>query len=368
VPLFGLAIMPLAMLGLIGLAAGWSQAPLLHWAADLIAVLLGFLDWLDWGAWQGPALVAQWLPVAVIAAAALLWPRPLPGRACALGLLLAVPFLGSRGPPAGDFRIMVLDVGQGLAVVVQTHTHALVYDAGPAYGAGDAGHSVVLPALRATGVRRLHALVVSHSDMDHAGGAVSVHSAFPRAAVLAPEPVRGVPVVHDCHAGQAWRWDGVVFRILHPPDGPRRGPQNDQSCVLLISTPRGGSVLLPGDISRRAEPRVIDRLPAGPLDLVIAPHHGSASSSTAAFVAATRPRYVVFAAGYRNRWDFPRPSVATRWRRSGACLLNTASDGTLRFQTGPSGLRLRSRYRADAARWWSAAAATPACGDAHPAL
>lgn len=359
VPLFGVAIMPLAMAGVVLAATGISTAPLVS-AADLLQGLLDWLAWLDIGAWPAPAPPAWYWPIVAVATVTLLWPRPMPGRWLAVGLLLLAPLLAPRSPAAGAVRVQVLDVGQGLAVIVQTRRHALVYDTGPVFGTGDAGLAVVLPALRRAGIRRVDAIVVSHGDLDHAGGLASLHAAHPEALVLAPQPAAVAAPAVDCRRGQGWAWDGVEFRFLHPSPGFVRGPSNDRSCVLLVQA-AGASLLLPGDVSRRGEASFAGQLPAEGVDLVVAPHHGSATSSSQPLVNRTRPRYVAFTAGYLNRWGFPRPSVLARWQRTGACLLNTASEGTLLFDLRDGRLALQNRYRRDAARAWTLPPGEPEC-------
>ena len=222
----------------------------------------------------------------------------------------------------------------------------------------DAGRTVVLPVLRYFGVRRLDALVISHGDADHVGGAKSVLERFPEAELISVERF-GLDFRRHrpCIAGTQWRWDGVLFRVLHPGDpGAVDWSENDGSCVLLIQTAHA-AVLLPGDIERRAEAHLTRnaRIPA--IDLVIAPHHGSQSSSTPAFVAATRPRYIVFSAGHRNRWGFPDAQVVQRWRQAGACPMTTADNGALVFEINRAGwMALQRRQRIDGRSFWTESA------------
>ncbi len=364
VPVFAFFIMPLVFSGLISavLGLGW---PVLTVAGDLLAALLRVLPWFTRGAWS-PASAPGWtLPLLGLAAAILLWPRPTPGRlpaALVLALLLTV---SPPGRHARELRITVLDVGQGLAVLVQAGRRTLLYDTGPAFAAGDAGRSVVIPALRRAGVRSLDVMVVSHGDADHAGGAASVLRDYPGAALFAPAGQSGPLAAVDCVAGQTWTWGEVSFRFLHPRAGRTVGSENDNSCVLLIQAP-GASVLLPGDIGTRGEALLRWGGLQGPFDLIVAAHHGSKTSSSSAFVAATRPRFVVFSTGWGNRWGFPHPAVAERWRRSGACLLNTAEQGALVFGAVAGQLDLLYRHRLDRARGWTLAGAEPQACDKSP--
>jgi competence protein ComEC len=243
-------------------------------------------------------------------------------------------------------------VGQGLAVLVQTAGHNLLYDTGPAFRNSDAGERVVVPTLQSLGVRRLDTLLISHADADHRGGARSVLDRYPAGRLLGAELDK--ERVAPCQAGTRWRWDGFVFEILHPAPGAELPDDNSASCVLQISG-AGVRLLLPGDIEARAERDLVSNPDLGAADLVIAPHHGSRTSSSADFVQATRPRYIVFATGFQNRWHFPAPDVVARWRQSGACVLDTGEDGAVQFEVTPvSSLQLVRRHRHDARGVWLA--------------
>ena len=366
VPVFAFLVMPLALGGaaLLLLPLPGLGTPLLRLAARVVAGLMHGLDGLAGlagAAWQPPPGGPLALVLCVLAALLLAWRRPLPLRS--LAFVLVLPLLAGEGAGArladGQFRVTVLDVGQGLAVLVQTAAHALLYDAGPAFRQRNAGDDVVVPVLHATGVRRLDALLVSHADQDHAGGAPAVLRAHPGAVLIGdalrpPAPARRRP----CVAGETWEWDQVRFRLLNPPAGARLS-DNDGSCVLRIEAP-GGSVLLPGDIERRQEDVLAAAGLLGPTDLVLAPHHGSRSSSGPALVAATGPRFVVFATGYLNRWGFPAAPVRERWHAAGACALDTAAEGALTFATAEDGLRLVRAARRDHAHLWTRAPPAPA--------
>lgn len=358
IPLFSLAIIPLALLGaLLTVASPALASPLLSAAVASVDLWRRVLVWcadLPFGIWHVPPLRAPDLLLVCIGVAWLLWPRPVPARG--VGLLLTAVLLGAgpAPPPYGGLRVSVLDVGQGLSVIVETARHVLVYDAGPSYRHSDAGERVVVPALRALGRSTVDLLVISHADMDHRGGAASVLREFPHATLLGAPTSSGDHPAIPCIAGTHWNRDGVDFAILHPPpeEPVRPRSSNDGSCVLYIRSP-GGSVLLPGDIESRAEEELVTANRAPPADLVLAPHHGSRTSSGPGLVAATRPRYVVFTTGYANRWKFPAPEVVDRWRAAGACLLDTAEEGAIRFEAGPGQpLRPVKLFRRDLPRLW----------------
>ena len=368
IPFFAFLVVPAALGGGLLLPTGIGRW-LLEVAAGALELAIATLEpvaAVRGLLWQRPAGAGA-LAAAGLAAVGLAWPRPAPRMAVAALLLLPM----AAGAPDDPvlLRVHVVDVGQGLAVLVRTRGRALLYDTGPAWsGGGSAARSRLLPLLREHGLRRVDRILVSHSDIDHAGGVGVLARAFPRARVMSPQPLPS-GAVRDCSAGQSWTWDGVRFEVLHPGARQRRlrSSDNDLSCVLLVETP-AARLLLTGDISRRAEAAMLRHYPGGDADLVLAPHHGSRSSSGPALVAATKPRYVVFAAGHRNRWGFPHADVSARWSKGGACLLSSGEHGSLYF-TAAAGepLRLVRASRRDARRAWTWGGVPPTCdGDLSP--
>jgi len=211
--------------------------------------------------------------------------------------------------------------------------------------------------------------LVSHGDNDHVGGMRTVLGAYPEATLLATDSFGLTPrIFRRCDDDVDWVWGGVRFRVLHPG---RASPalassDNDLSCVLSVSTGTA-SILLPGDIERGVERRLVAAGRADHYDLVIAPHHGSATSSSSAFIAATEARVVVFATGYANRWGFPRDDVKDRWQQAGACLLDTATAGALVFEAAEGDrLRLVSMHRVVGQRLWSEGIAPVGCDASGP--
>jgi competence protein ComEC len=278
--------------------------------------LLAWLAALPLSHWRAPAYPVSLLAVAAIGAAILLLPRGVPGRATGLVALLPLLLWQAPRPAAGEVWLDVLDVGQGLAAVVRTRDHTLVYDTGPRFSARfDSGRAVVNPFLEAIGTGRLDGLVVSHGDNDHAGGAESVRARFPPRQAWTSTPHRTSAPDRFCGRGNAWTWDGVAFEFLHP-DHDSGWQGNDGSCVLRIDAP-GGSILLPGDIESPAERHLVESGTRLTADVVVAPHHGSASSSTPAFVRAVDPEWVLYPVGHDNQWDFPHAAVMDRWRPAG---------------------------------------------------
>jgi competence protein ComEC len=252
----------------------------------------------------------------------------------------------------------VIDVGQGLSVLVRTAQHVLLYDMGPAIPDGfDAGERVDVPALRALGVRRLDMAIVSHGDNDHAGGFPAVARAFPPALALTPDGAPPLPNGHPCLAGNAWQWDGVRFRFLHPPRYfPYLG--NEAGCVLRVESAHG-TALLTADIDQVVERDLLRRDAAAlRADVVVVAHHGSDGSSDPAFIAATRARYALISAGYGNRFHHPRPDAVARWHDAGARVLVTMDTGAQRVWLGSSGIAVATR-RAQQPRLWDAARRDP---------
>ena len=285
-------------------------------------------------------------------------PRGVPGRWLGAVACLPLFFATTAQLQPGELRLTVLDVGQGLAIVARTAEHALLYDAGPAFGTNsDSGNRVIAPYLRAAGVRSLDGMIVSHDDMDHTGGALSVLQALPVEWLGTSLPETDpLPLFADrafrCEAGQAWTWDGVRFEMLHPdpPSYEKRMKDNDRSCVLKI-TAASGSVLIPGDIERRAEETLLRAGAVLSADVLIAPHQGSNTSSTPAFVQNVNARSVVFPVGYRNRFGHPHPSVVERYKERGSTLYRTDSDGAVLITFGVQKIHLQ-RYRALYRRYW----------------
>src|SRR5690606_11951036 len=234
--------------------------------------------------------------------------RGLPGKPLALLLWLPLLLPARDLPRPGEAELTVIDVGQGLSVLVRTARHSLLYDMGPALPDGfDAGEHAVVPALHALGVHALDAAVVSHGDNDHAGGWPAVSRAIPVLAMLAPEG-SPTPGISHCVAGQSWEWDGVRFRVLHPT---RWFPylRNESSCVIRIETAHG-SVLLTGDMGEVIEQALLKRAaPDLRADMVLVAHHGSAGSSSPAFIQATGARLALVSSGAGNRFGHPKPMV-----------------------------------------------------------
>ncbi len=359
IPWISLVVVPLALAG-VALWPFSDAAATACWQASgaLMQALWGLLEGV--AAWP-PALV--WLPEPSVLAVALalagafwlLLPRGTPGKPLAALLWLPLLWPALHRPAHGEADLVLLDVGQGLSLLVRTRQHDLLYDAGPAVPRGlDLGEAVVLPALRAYGVAQLDAMVLSHGDNDHAGGAGAVARGMATARVFAPAGWARAGMT-PCRTGQAWTWDGVTFSFLHPaPHFPYLG--NESSCVLRVQA-QGASALLPGDIGRHVEARLAKRPPDQVrADVLLVPHHGSDTSSSLDFIAAVRPSLGLVAVGTGNRFGLPKPIVSARYLRYRVPLLDTAHSGAIHLRLGPDGVQVRQRMRQDRRRYWRDAA------------
>lgn len=352
IPWVTLVVTPL---GLAGVALPWLWEVAAA-AVELLAAGLQLLAAVPLATWSAPA-PPLWAGAAGVVGGLLLAMR-LPLRARALGLPLLLPVLlwQAPRPPAGEFELLAADVGQGNALLVRTAGHTLVYDAGPGYSREtDAGQRVLVPLLRAGG-EQVDTLVLSHRDQDHTGGAAAVLRMQPGAALLASiedgHPLQALRPGQRCLAGQHWTWDGVRFEMLHPAaaDYGAAAKPNAVSCVLRISNGRA-TVLLAGDIERAQELALV-AADAALLraDLLLAPHHGSKTSSSDAFLAAVRPAAAVVQAGYRNRFGHPAAEVVQRYGEHGIALVRSAHCGAAHWASAlPAVVRCE---RALARRYW----------------
>jgi len=279
-------------------------------------------------------------------------------RAAGLALAAAAFACAPPSPAPGEAWITTLDVGQGLAVLVRTANRTLVYDAGPTYGTeADSGGRVVLPALRGEGIGRLDELVLSHEDADHIGGAQTLLESIEVDALVSSLP-RAHPLLglaahaSPCAAGAAWDWDGVRFEMLSPPAAAKAVRRNDLSCVLRVAS-AGGAILLTGDIERAAEGMLLETASSLRSNVLLVPHHGSRTSSTAAFIAAVAPQWGIVPAGYRNRFGHPNGEVVGRYAGAGVRLLRTDLDGAVHVRLGPSGIEVAAE-RSMRPRYWRA--------------
>jgi len=339
IPWVTLVVTPLAMLGVLG-AGIWDLA---SWALRPLSTLL---DWMS--AW----------PMASLSRAMPPWGLAVLSMLGVLGLVLRVPwswkllcgpllwpvlFWSPLRPLHGQFELLAADVGQGNAVLVRTASHSLLYDAGPRYSAeSDAGHRVLVPLLAQMG-ERLDVLMLSHRDSDHTGGAAAVLAMQQQAELWSSledaHPLHRLrPGWTRCQAGQSWVWDGVHFEVLSPPPAELRSARlkpNAVSCVLRIASAQG-SALLAGDIEAPQELSLV-RAGLSAVDVLLAPHHGSHTSSSLPFLQALAPQMVLVQAGYRNRFGHPAPEVVARYRMLGMAWVESARCGAATWRSQAPG-------------------------------
>jgi competence protein ComEC len=355
VPLFAL-LLPLVLIASLSSLLPGGDWPLLM-TAELLGWCMDGLAWLaklSWAATTLPAPPPWAWAVSVIGVLLLLAPRGLPGRWLGLVLLLPLVALRPPAPAPGEVWFTLLDVGQGLAAVARTASGTLVFDTGPGFSSGfNTGSAVVAPFLLAQGIKRIDRLIVSHADRDHAGGLAGLAERIAIGHIQSGEPdALKFPGVEPCQAGEGWNWSGVSFLFLHPQQ--TGGSDNNASCVLRIAT-GDRSILMTGDVEQRVERLLADRLGSAlRSDILIAGHHGSATSSSAQFLQAVAPELVLFSAGYANHFGFPPEEVRARVAGQGSGMLNTAITGAIEIRldaegriTGPSG------WRAQSGRLWT---------------
>ncbi len=338
VPLLGVVVVPLALLGTLLLPVPWLGETCL-WLAG------GLLHGLFWGLTQVAAVLPAWLPVApplwawclgVLGVVLLLLPAGVPGRG--LGVLLVLPLLWVPVPrPApGEVQVWQWDVGQGLSVLLRTREHALLYDAGPRHGDFDLGERLVLPALRAQGISRLDVLLLSHADLDHAGGAEALQRGLPIGRVLSGEAAAlpAALAAQPCIDGASWQWDGVRFSTWRWQQAPEGNPA---SCVLQVAAASGERLLLTGDIDQAAERALLASGRDLRADWLQVPHHGSGSSSSLAFLQAVAPRAALLSRARYNVYGHPHPQVLARYRALGVEVYDSVADGSVQLLLGRHG-------------------------------
>lgn len=325
IPLFAWCIVPLGFLLVLGVPA--------HWVAPVLELAIGFSDtWLQWLAplqWQLKSTLGPMALLGVVLGALLLVvPRAPMAKVAVLPLFLPWWWPQHALPEQGEFDYVVFDVGQGLASVIRTRHHLLLYDTGPTWGQGDAGQSILVPWLKKQ-PQGLSLGILSHSDSDHTGGFAAVHEAWPGVPWLAGEPGAHSPV-RPCWRGQQWQWDGVNFTVLWPPAGLKLQEHNNYSCVLLVKG-KFGTVLLTGDIHRPVEFWLARHEPLPEVDVLQVPHHGSRTSSSFSFLKRVQPRLALASHGYANGFGHPHAQVVNHYKALNIPLFSTAEGGMIVF-------------------------------------
>ena len=358
VPVIGMIAVPVALLGLILYFIGLEDAAVLAfqcalWIIEWLWVLLEWLSASDWSVWQQPSPPLWSLPLAAVGVCLLLSPGVFPARWSGLVWLLPLFSVTPNVPAAGEFRYTMLEVGHGLASVVQTRNHLLVYDAGPRFKGGlDAGQTVVVPFLQQLDADTIDEFIISHGDNDHIGGHRAVLKRFKVKRILTSVPA-SIPTSQPCHAGQSWVWDEVRFEMLWPSLQIFEGDitnENDASCVLKVSS-EFGSILLTGDIGKPAERALANSGRNLAADVLQAPHHGSKTSSTEVFLSRVQPSIALASIGYLNRYGHPHEVVAKRYARRQIPVYKTADEGAITASFTATGIIIRG-HRGSIRKYW----------------
>jgi competence protein ComEC len=358
IPVISLAVVPLAILGALLPVDFVLQVS--HWTMVLCMQGLAWLANLPIATWQQAAAPVWAIILAVVGMLWLLLPRGIPQRW--LGLILLAPMLivHPPRPKQSEMKVAVLDVGQGLSVVIQTANHTLLYDAGPSYSSqSDAGSKIIVPFLRGEGITKLDGFIVSHNDSDHSGGAASVLAQVPVNWLASSfdmlQSLPKMPRQLHCAAGQKWVWDDVKFEVLYPSLPSYANPDlsdNNRGCVVK-ATSQFGSILLSADIEKEAEAELL-QTSSNILrsDILIAPHHGSMTSSTPEFVQAVGAKNIIFTVGYLNRFKHPKPLIEKRYEESGAHLYRSDYAGEIEINFSKSQPLQISAWRQLQPKYW----------------
>jgi len=365
IPVVSLLVTPLSLIGSI--APDPAGAAILLVTHQILSWLLSWLMWLNqfsWAVWQAPRPDIWMFICALIGTCWCLAPKGWPARWAGLIAWLPLCLNSNVYPNEGEFKVTALDVGQGMALLIETAHHRMLYDTGPAYSpTSDAGSRVIYPYLKMRGINRLDGLMISHNDTDHSGGAASLMQQIKfdwvSSSLKSDSPVVQMAELQSqhksCLAGQRWRWDDVQFEVLHPTAAIYENDKwkpNARSCTLKIS--KGDhSILLAGDIEAPQEKELLRSVPDQlAATVLLAPHHGSGTSSTLAFLNAVHPRYALFQLGYHNRYRHPKTEIWQRYADLGISRLRSDQSGaiTVNFTDDVD----VEEYRQTHARYWYA--------------
>ena len=357
IPVITFFVVPCLILSALGrfmLDSLWGLDGLLLHFAELGLLLVH--EWLNYLLTMGdgkfnPLITINFAAVflAVAAMLLILLPRGVASKWVGYTGLLFAFFIPFKQLP--ELQMLVFDVGQGTAVFVRTSHHQLLYDTGPLYTENfDAGSGIIVPYLRSQGLQNLDALVVSHNDQDHSGGLQGVLAATGVKQLLLGEPDKFKTVgAKNCHEQLPWEWDGVRFSFITWPVLPA-AKANNHSCVLMVEY-KEQKILLAGDIEKEVESQLLADQRLSAVDILLAPHHGSRTSSTFGFVEQVKPRYVIYSAGFRNQHGHPHKDVQARYENVGSAELNTAASGALEFMWDEGAMTMQ-QYRLFKRRYW----------------
>lgn len=358
VPWASLVVVPLVLLASLSLLFSTALAHWLYQLADttfeLSWPILQWLSELELASWQQAQPPLGYALLAMLGVILLLAPKGLSHRWLGFIMLLPCLLYQADHPEEGEAWIDVLDVGQGLAIVIQTRQHTLVYDTGPKFSSTfDTGERVIVPYLKQSGIKKLDKLIISHGDNDHIGGAASLLKQVKVMDVLGQGIER---IEHNnkipCVSGQKWRWNQLDFAILHPVKTYKK--RNNQSCVLRVSNAKS-SVLITADIEKKVEREMVEfyaqKLQS---DILLIPHHGSKTSSSIDFIRTVKPEYAIVSAGYKNRFQHPKIEILQRYQNAGIKTYNTAELGAVRLKLGKGEeIEIPQSYRTKVRHYWN---------------
>lgn len=355
IPWASFTVVPLTLLGVLSSFIDMHMATFFWLLAEsALNYLDGFLQIIAKipYAWQAYAINDNRVLLALCGGVfLLLLPRAVPGKFLGVLLISALIFVRTPKPEYKEVWLTVLDVGQGLSSVIQTENHVLIYDAGMRFDTFDLGETVVMPFLKQNNIQDIDLLVLSHDNLDHTGGAPYLMQNLAIKRLVSGEPIRDLSVQERCRAGEQFEWDGVYFSFLYPAVHHHHN-SNNNSCVLKITT-GSQSILFTGDIESLGESWLIENAKTQlPSTILVAPHHGSRTSSTLPFVQAVKAEHVIFTTGYRNRYNFPRNDVVERYRTRNALIYNTADTGAVTFKISPENIEEIHLFREDNQYWW----------------
>ncbi|MBE2894665.1 DNA internalization-related competence protein ComEC/Rec2 [Spirabiliibacterium falconis] len=335
-PLFSFVIMPLLLLNLFTAGITWHWVDyLLSLSMKLIALLPnGLLTLSSQTMWYLSAAI--WIITALLLLAAKYWqetsllfvapPLKYPQIASCflvLGVSCIVMALPMRSP---TWQLSVMDVGQGLAIIIERQGKAILYDTGQGWEGGSMARLELIPYLTRRGVQP-EMLFISHDDNDHSGGVRDVLAQYPTLQFISPSKKDYGKTSQGCVSGKQWHWQGFTLTALLPYTLRERA-KNADSCVLLIER-EGLRVLLTGDLDVKGERAIAQDIK--PIDWLQVAHHGSKTSSSWQFLNATHPKIALIGVGLHNPWRFPHASVLSHLAHMQSAVFDTAQCGQIRL-------------------------------------
>jgi len=350
IPLTSFVTTPLVYIGLLTLSISDQLASWLFYLVDhILAFTLQIQALLSEvnSAASVSSLSVLLFVLLLLATIIILMPAKMPGRSLIIPVGLLAIFSLSQPKTDERFKMVVFDIGQGLAVYISVAGKHLLYDTGYGNKTFSMAESSLLPYFKRQSVNRLDRMIISHADADHAGGLDIISDQLKVNMLLVGEKTSREG--DDCHTADPWKWGNVEFSFL-PHLSNRFYQGNSASCVLQINV-NDKKILLTGDIEKRSEKALLDK-GLTHNDIVVAPHHGSLTSSTDEFVTQTSPNTVIFSTGYANQWHFPKSKVIKRYMEVGADVQVTHENGAITITESQDGELKITTERMDRSHFW----------------